>query len=296
MIMTMDKNELYAVADIGSNTVVLIVYELIGGVPAVKEYLSDAAHLIDTVKDGRMSAEGIEKAYTVLSGYARHLDELDIQYRYADITEPGRISNRDELVSALRRTGFTVVPLSGSEEAVLDYEGARLAYPDIETGAAFDVGGGSSELITFRDGRITTALSVPLGCVRLSRYSLDDTICKDTLQAAMKQYPALSQECDTLIGIGGTMRAVGLVSEKLYGSADRIAVQQLQDLFTRLRAEEQEAVRAMEETVSPSRIPVFLPGIHMILAIAEAFRAEEIVISPTGIREGFLLKMLKSRN
>jgi exopolyphosphatase/guanosine-5'-triphosphate,3'-diphosphate pyrophosphatase len=45
----------------------------------------------------------------------------------------------------------------------------------------------------------------------------------------------------------------------------------------------------VSQTVEPSRIPVLLPGMHMILEICDVFNTEEIMISDTGIREGFLM-------
>lgn len=296
MIMTMKNREQYAVADIGSNTVVLIVYEIENGMPIVCRYESDAAHLIDDVKDGIMTREGIAKAQTILAGYAGILDEMQVSRRYADITEPGRIANRDELVRALEATGFITVPLSGEMEAVLDYRGAVLSWPDIHTGAAFDVGGGSTELIAFENDRVTAAVSLPLGCVRLSHLPIDTEVCAQALRSIQEQEPSLAREYRRLIGIGGTMRAAGLLADDLYRCGKVLPVKQLRELFARLLAQEPEAVEAMHRTVHESRIPVLLPGIHMILAIADALQAEEICVSDTGIREGFLLEMAKEEN
>lgn len=76
----------YGIADVGSNTVVLIAYEAEGRSLKQLKYISTPVHLIDYVKDGLMSADGIEKATQVLKGYAAILDEMGITYRFADIT------------------------------------------------------------------------------------------------------------------------------------------------------------------------------------------------------------------
>ena len=108
----------YGIADIGSNTVVLLVYEAYGTSLRNLKYISTPAHLIDDVKDGRMSPEGIRKASDILKGYAAILDGMEIEYRFADVTEPCRIENRDELIAALEESGFKVYPLTGKEEAL----------------------------------------------------------------------------------------------------------------------------------------------------------------------------------
>ena len=52
---------------------------------------------------------------------------------------------------------------------------------------------------------------------------------------------------------------------------------------------------AMKANVDPSRQPVFLPGLHMILEIARIYHAKRILISKTGIREGFLKIRLEEK-
>ena len=94
----------YGIADIGSNTVVLLAYEAAGSTLRNLKYISTPAHLIDDVKDGVMSAEGIRKASEILKGYAAILDSMEIEYRFADVTEPCRIDNKDELVAALEES------------------------------------------------------------------------------------------------------------------------------------------------------------------------------------------------
>ncbi len=282
--------EKYGIVDTGSNTIVLIVYEIKENMPHVLKYISTPAHLIDYVKDHMMSKQGIETARRTLAEYASILDEMEISVRYADITEPGRIQNRNELMDALASTGFHVIALTGEEEAACDYYGAMLTYREIKDGVAFDVGGGSTELIRFQNGECIDAMSFPYGCVRLSHLSLDTDICQIEIEKARKQYPSLDIHCSGLIGIGGTMRAAGLVVDALYGKHCPMQVKDLEDTFRRLRENETAAVQAMKQIVNAARIPVFLPGIHMILEICHAFHAKHIYVSETGIREGFLLK------
>jgi len=282
--------EKYGIVDTGSNTIVLIVYEMVEDMPHVLKYISTPAHLIDYVKDGIMSQSGIDTARKTLEEYAFILDDMDVSIRYADITEPCRIKNRKELIDALSSTGFHIIPLSGEEEAACDYYGAMLTYKEIRDGVAFDVGGGSTELIRFQNGECIDAMSFPYGCVRLSHLPVDTEICKIEIDKVRKQYPSLDINCENLIGIGGTMRAAGMVVDKLYSKKKPMPVIDLANSFDRLIKQESEAVQVMYQFVDPARIPVFLPGIHMILEICHAFGAKNIYVSATGIREGFLLK------
>ncbi len=286
--------ERFGIVDIGSNTIVLLVYEIRDGRIEIIRHQSEAAHLIDYVQDGIMAEAGIEAAAEVLRSYSQQLDQMGVRYRYADITEPCRIQNQDELVRSLQGFGIEIHPLSGFEEAFYDYCGMKLSWPDISEGIAFDVGGGSTELVSFHDNACIDAMSFPLGCVRLAHLPLDTEECRRALLAAREQYPSLNCTCRDIIGIGGTMRAAGLVVSALYGTDSVIAVSMLAEVFEKLRNNDPDTVRAMKQCVKKKRQPVFLPGLHMILEICRIYEAERIFISPTNIREGFLLHCLET--
>ena len=287
----------YAITDIGSNTMVLIFYEIHDGVPIQMYHESTPAHLIDYVDADRiMSKEGIAEAARVLALYDQKCETAGIEYRFADITGPCRIGNQQELVDALAKTKFEIHPLTGYQEAAYDYIGTRFSYPDVRDGIAFDVGGGSTELISFRDSKPVDAVSFHLGCVRLSHLPLDTQECAKELHKIRKEYPSLNTASKDLIGIGGTMRYAGLVCNDLYHTDHMLPVVRLREMYQRLLDHEAEAEEAVMREVRVSRQPLLLPGIHMILEICNAYEAETILISDTGIRDGFLLECLHLTN
>ena len=243
-----------------------------------------------------MSREGINKATEVLQSYADKLDEMQVQYRFADITEPCRIQNKEELVQSLQNTGWEIYPLSGNEEALYDFLGTKYSYPNLIDGIAFDVGGGSTELISFKNGQPIDAMSFPLGCVRLRHLPIDTPECEKEILSARKEYPSLNITCEELIGIGGTMRAAGKVYQALFHEELTIEVIKLQEIFDKLCIHDSAYEEVMKANVDPSRQLVFLPGLHMILEIARIYHAKRILISKTGIREGFLQIRLEEKN
>lgn len=286
--------EQYGIADVGSNTMVLIIYRMENGVPVPVLHRSVAAHLIDEIQDSRMSARGIEKAAGILRTYAAILDEHEVSFRRAFVTEPARgIDNREQLLSMLSASGFEVSALTGEQEAAYDFLGSRIDCPAVHDGAAFDVGGGSSELIVFHQDQPVTAISLPLGCVRLSHLPLDTDACRKALQEAQHTYPSLQGSFPEIIGIGGTARAAGQTMDRLHGGAPCMQVSELRQMFADAAAGNLAVTEAIRKTVTPDRLPVFLPGVHMILAIADLLKAETIRVSATGVREGFLLTQLK---
>ena len=142
----------FGVIDIGSNTVVLIIYELVNEFPKVIFHTSSHVHLVSYIENHVMKEEGIEKTCNVLKEYKKILEEYQIKEYKAFITEPHRnIDNRKEMLQAFSNCGIEVIALSGKEEAELDYLGSLIDTKFISTGTAFDIGGGSTEFISFKD-------------------------------------------------------------------------------------------------------------------------------------------------
>ena len=71
----------------------------------------------------------------------------------------------NNLVKVKEKTGVDLEILSGDEEGELSFLGA---YEDfgVTSGVMADVGGGSSEVIAFKDGKIVCVQSVPIGSLK----------------------------------------------------------------------------------------------------------------------------------
>lgn len=284
------------IIDIGSNTMVLKIY---GETGCEREdgYFSIAAHLISYIKDGRMEPEGIAAALAVLKKYRAILEERGIREAYGFITEPWRrIDNERELFDTLSACGIPIEGLSGEEEARFDFLGSRLDTGDITSGNMFDIGGGSTELVSFIDGEIHASFSMPAGCLRLKTMPAERSISEPFLKEAFETVPALlDTPSSVIIGSGGTCRAVKMMLDEIEPDKPYEKAR-LEDLFRRLSGKETDAVSVMEKTVTPDRRDVILPGMNLVLGIMDAYHAEEIRFSLYGVREGYLFeKVLKQR-
>lgn len=279
-----------AIIDIGSNTMVLKIYDETG-----KEkdngYYSIAAHLVSYIKDGVMEHAGMEAALAVLQKYRAILEERDITEVHGFITEPWRhIANADELFSVLARSGFAIEGLSGEEEALYDFLGSRLDTADIRNGNMFDIGGGSTELVSFKDGTLTASYSMPIGCLRLKTMPVERSVADPFLKEAFEAEPALLDTPNpVIIGSGGTCRAVMMMLEEEERNRP-YTKERLEQLFQRLFEQEETAIAVMNKVVTPDRRDVIVPGFNLVLAIMDAFHSEEIRFSNYGVREGYLFE------
>ncbi len=281
------------IIDIGSNTVVLIIYDSTDPIH-VQEYCSEPVRLVSYNHNGIMSKEGIEKTLEVLDTYRKILEKQNVTKVGAFITEPWRnLKNTDELIDGLARSGFEIEPLSGRREAELDFYGSRMDCSDIATGNAFDVGGGSSELISFIDGEIHEALSLPIGAVRLKELPVDPSIPEQYMKDAFLKAPKLlDTPSPVIVGIGGTARATGLLGNALF-PGEVLTVRHVETMLEKLLAEEPVTIAAMKSVISPGRWAVLAPGMNMLLGIMKAYHAETLRISEGCVREGYLLTHFK---
>ena len=284
----------YGIVDIGSNTVVLIVYNTETPVPEILLHRSDPVHLVGYIENGHMKQEGIERTCGTLQNYRTILEKMNVDGFAAFITEPARgIDNKDEMLEAFRQAGFDVQPLSGRQEAEYDFEGSRLYVPQITTGNAFDIGGGSTELIAFRNNEIVEAVSLPYGCVRLSGMEVRNEVTDPIIQEVFLQYPLLtSVPSRTIVGIGGTCRAAGLLCDAVYGTGKIMYRKALGEVYRKLHDMDPAMTDLMHQTVDKGRWDVFMPGVNMLLSILWAYDADTVVISDGCVREGFLLRQI----
>ena len=135
---------MYAVIDIGSNTIRLVLYKIENN--QIKSLLNkkSPAGLAGYInKDHCLKKSGIRKAVAVLSEFKEILDHMTIQEVFPFATASLRnINNAPEVLEAIRENcGFEVRILSGEEEAIFDYYGALQAM-EMDKGLLTDIGGG----------------------------------------------------------------------------------------------------------------------------------------------------------
>lgn len=285
-----------AVIDIGSNTIVLVIYAVYEDSIKQIHYESNAVHLVQYIQNRHLRSEGIQAAKKIFANYVTYCQVQNVRDIYADITECGRnIDNVEELIQAAKQAGIPSVRLlTGKEEAMCDFYGASLD-SNLEDGLLIDIGGGSTELVRFKNHtHIEEACSVPVGCVRLKALPVDTPLPENTIRQLREEKPNLTS-CMHAIGVGGTIRACRQACSKLHYTDRTFTVEDLKDLYNGLLDDNPKYWNAVQASVSIDRIPVLLPGLHMFVAIADAFDIQIFHNSDYGVREGFLLHFILKR-
>jgi len=177
----MSARPVVAVVDIGSNSIKVLVAAR-GPDSRVVPILARSLDVRISAglggREPRLAAEGMargEAAVVELLALAR-------THRPAAVALVATSAVRDAANGPAFRarleaiTGYAVRILSGDEEARAIGRGLREdpALGSLDDFLVFDLGGGSLECLAFRGGRIDQALSLPLGCVRLTERFVPD--------------------------------------------------------------------------------------------------------------------------
>jgi exopolyphosphatase/guanosine-5'-triphosphate,3'-diphosphate pyrophosphatase len=213
-----------AAIDCGTNSVRLLVADLPAGTDVVRRM--EIVRLGQGVdRTGRLAPEAIERTRLALSTYAAEIDRLGAERVRMVATSATRdAANADEFRAMVRETlGIDPEVVSGDEEARLSFVGAVRGLPaDAEPPyLVVDIGGGSTEFV-FGTSTVEHAISVDIGCVRMTeRHLHSDPPTPDQIAAAEADIGttvdrALSvvpgRDARTLVGLAGSVTTVVAVA------------------------------------------------------------------------------------
>ena len=296
------------IVDLGSNTIRLSIYHWEGRQFKLLMNKKEMAGLAGYIKDGVLSDRGILVACQVLSGFKALLENFDIRHNHVFATASLRnIVNTEEALETIRAvTGVTVEVVSGSDEATLSFLGATVGGGAPDTGLLADIGGGSTELVAYEKGSITSGCSLPMGSLSLfTRYVTglfptreERHAIRDQVEAELERAKTQGVRCAHLTGVGGTIRAAAKLCNDLSGADQNnrtIPAEEIRALYKDLKKGDQATLRQILRIV-PDRVHTILPGLAILCAVLKSYEVETVLVSPCGVREGYLLQRVMGVN
>lgn len=292
---------IYGIIDLGSNTIRLTIYRF--EKDALKLLLSkkSIAGLLGYIENGALSTKGINKASSVLSNFKDIMENFGIETAYVFATASLRsISNSKDVMQIIKaNTGFEIELISGNEEAVLDYCGASKAV-DMESGLLIDIGGGSTELVSFENKAVINAVSIPVGSLNLSLKHVNAVLPKkinikkmtDDIKHEIQKINPSIQSRETACGVGGTLRA----TRKLYNDIYKLPLDNMEmeaeklfDILSIYKTDRKEIIRRVIQ-LAPDRIHTIIAGMVILSTVLKKYHCSRIVVSTYGVREGYLYR------
>ncbi|MEV4631566.1 Ppx/GppA phosphatase family protein [Micromonospora sp. NPDC049523] len=309
-----------AAIDCGTNSIRLLVADLPEPAAGPTASMVDVSRRMEIVRlgqgvdrTGRLAPEAIERTRVALAGYAAEIGDLGATRVRMCATSASRdASNADEFRAMVHDTlGVAPEVVTGDEEARLSFTGAVRGLP-ADARSPFlvvDIGGGSTEFVVGDRGtpggetaeRVRAAISVDIGCVRMTeRHLHDDPPTPEQVAAAEADIAAAvdralsvvpGREAATLIGLAGSVTtvvaiALGLDSyqpERIHHariSYDEVA-KVTADLLSRSSAQRMEY-----PVMHPGRADVIGAGALVLRVIMERAGMPSVVASEHDILDG----------
>ena len=301
-----------AIIDIGSNSARLVISHIYKNGSYNMVYNQKEALRLSQKVDAKnlLTEEAFSSTVETLKSFAYMCNIYRADKIIAVATAAIRnAANGSELVEKVAaETGIQLHIISGNTEAYISYLGV-INTLDVKDGIIFDLGGGSTELILFKNRQIMDSVSLPFGAVNTTgmfntRNEMPPNVYSDVsffIMSRLAQYPWLKQQGLPLIGVGGTARTVAKIIQrsrkypttKIHNYA--FSLQTFRSYFNKLRATNLEQ-RKKISGLSSERSDIILAGSSIINCLLDATGCKKLITSGCGLREGLFFDYYSKAN
>jgi exopolyphosphatase/guanosine-5'-triphosphate,3'-diphosphate pyrophosphatase len=294
-----------AVIDIGSNSGRLVVLQIAerGAFEVIDELRAPLRLARALDHDGRLTTKAFSTTLEVIGDFvALAQGQGATEIRAVGTFAMREATNGPVLAELIReRFGITVEIIDGGREARVGFAGAAYGI-DVTDGLSIDIGGGSLQLVCFRDRAPIDAWTFPFGALRLTdRFFANDPPKNGEVRALRKHVRAALVEAgvpqlragDALVGTGGTIRNLGKIDlrreryplTRLHGyEVERDHVRRL----ARSLARAESASRVAIPGLNSNRVDSIVAGAIAVDEVMEFTGAPSLHVSGQGLREGLI--------
>jgi exopolyphosphatase/guanosine-5'-triphosphate,3'-diphosphate pyrophosphatase len=283
-----------AAIDIGSNAARLLISEVseIGGKTIFTKlnFIRVPLRLgFDVFEKAEISTHRITMLIQTMKAFVYLMKAYDVEHIKACATSAMRdaVNSAAVLRKVKKETGLNISIISGDEEAALVYETHVAENLDKEHAYLYiDVGGGSTELSFFADGKLKYKESINVGTIRLLKNMVDDeqwNEFKEKVKTNIKsKLPVIA------IGSGGNINKVFSLSKRKDGRP--LSLQLLKDYykeFSNFSLEERIRLYKMKD----DRADVIVPALQIYVNIMRWADIEEIYVPKIGLADGLVQRL-----
>lgn len=281
-----------AAIDIGSNAARLLIVEVsydTKGNPLFNKLNLVRVPLrlgFDVFENGEISKAKRGMILQTMKAYSHLLNAYEVKDVIACATSAMRdASNSSDIIRKVKlETGLNIEIISGDLEASIIYENHIAENMDVANSYLYiDVGGGSTELTFFADGKLSFKKSFNIGTIRL----LKDMVTpnhwdemKDYIKSATK-----GQKKMIAIGTGGNINKVFSLSKKKDGKP--LSLELLKDYYKELSSFNLED-RMQVYKLRTDRADVIVPALQIYINAMRWAYADEIYVPKIGLADGLV--------
>lgn len=295
-----------AIIDIGSNNVRLCIYQVSHGLKYdLKENIKESVRLRNYVEDGRLSDLGIERLRKVLRVFTAIIDKDEITEVKFFATQTIRmVSNQADILTQMKKEfGIEIDVFNEQEESFFGFQGMNTFLVHEDEGLYVDLGGGSTEIVYFKDDKPIDYYCFDFGSIVL-RNMIDHAIPTEDeiaylnsfLFSKFEEVPWLRDLRKPLVVVGGSSRNMTRIDrfitrrkESTHGY--RLGLREIirtRKILMLLTLEEIQNI----DGFTTSRSDIIIPSIFVFESLYKYIKADYYVCSRTGLREGVLVDMI----
>jgi len=240
----------------------------------------------DVFEKGEISKEKRGMVLQTMKAYGHLINAYGVSHVIACATSAMRDArNSSDLIRKIKlETGLDIDIISGDFEASLIYENHVAENMDTDHSYLYiDVGGGSTELTFFADGKLIFKQSFNIGTIRLLKDMVTDdkwNEVKDFIKNRTKGYKKI-----VAIGTGGNINKIFSLSKRKDGKP--LSLDLLKDYYKEISSYSV-ADRIDVYKLREDRADVIVPALQIYINVMRWSDAEEIYVPKIGLADGLI--------
>ncbi|RFM27693.1 Ppx/GppA phosphatase family protein [Deminuibacter soli] len=281
-----------AAIDIGSNAARLLIVEV------TTDYFGNAQfnklNLVrvplrlgfDVFDKGEITKPRVGMMLQTMKAYSHLMNVYGVEHVKACATSAMRdASNSNDIIRKIKlETGIEIKIISGDDEASFIYENHIAENLDKAHSYIYiDVGGGSTEVTYFAEGKLRYKESFNIGTIRILKNQVEEdhwTYMRDRIKANTKsRLPLIA------IGSGGNINKIFSLSKKKEGKP--LTLDLLKDYFKELSSVSLEQ-RIQLYRLREDRADVIVPALQIYINVMRWAGIDEIYVPKIGLADGLI--------
>ena len=281
-----------AAIDIGSNAARLMITDVNEGPYGKPDFIKLSLVRVplrlgfDVFETGGISEEKSDMLVKTIMSYKLLLDVYQVKHLITAATSAMRDANNAATVleRVQNETGINIKVITGEEEASYIYENHVAENLNaLESYLYIDVGGGSTELTFFSDGKLVSKESFNIGTIRLLKNQVNEehwNVMKDFIRNKTSGYHHI-----TAIGSGGNINKIFSLSKRKEGKPLNLELlRNYYKEFSNLSVAQRISLYGLRE----DRADVMVPALLIYINVMRWAEADEIFVPKIGLADGLI--------
>ncbi len=281
-----------AAIDIGSNAARLLITDVIETAEARPEFVKITLVRVplrlgfDVFETGEISEEKIQMFIKTIHAYKHLIDVYEAKHLITAATSAMRdATNAKEILERIKtETGISLRVITGEDEAAYIYENHVAENLNSQESYLYiDVGGGSTELTFFSDGKLVSKQSFNIGTIRLLKNQVTEKTWDDMrnfIRTKTSGYHHI-----TAIGSGGNINKIFSLSKRKEGKP--LNLELLRNYYKEFSSISL-AQRISTYHLREDRADVIVPALLIYINVMRWAETEEIYVPKIGLADGLI--------